>query len=93
MSSLRHGVYRHYRGNLYEVLAVARDATGDEHRTVVVYRAVDGGAWWVRELDDFTAELHPDGTACRGARCRVTVSPGNVTMTRFTYVGPTLVSS
>lgn len=39
------GIYRHYKGNLYEVLELARDA--DTEAEWVVYRALYGdyGVW------------------------------------------------
>ena len=44
-TTIRPGLYRHYKGNLYEVVGVARHSeTGEE---LVVYRALygDGGLW------------------------------------------------
>jgi hypothetical protein len=42
---IRPGRYRHYKGNLYEVVGVARHSETEEE--LVVYRALygDGGLW------------------------------------------------
>jgi hypothetical protein len=41
------GTYRHYKGNLYEVIGVARHSETEEQ--LVVYRAASGeGGLWVR---------------------------------------------
>ena len=46
------GRYRHYKGNEYEVLGVARHSETEEE--VVVYRALYGdGGLWVRPLAMF----------------------------------------
>jgi hypothetical protein len=46
------GTYRHYKGNLYEVLGVARHSETEE--ALVVYRALYGaGGLWVRPLAMF----------------------------------------
>jgi hypothetical protein len=47
------GRYRHFKGNEYEVLGVARHSETDER--LVVYRSLYGeGALWVRPLAMFT---------------------------------------
>jgi len=54
------GRYRHFKGNDYEVLLVARDVETEE--PVVVYQALYGErGHWVRALDDFTAHVNRDG--------------------------------
>ncbi|MCQ2487291.1 MAG: DUF1653 domain-containing protein [Clostridia bacterium] len=42
---IRPGKYRHYKGNFYEVLGLARHSETEE--TMVVYKALygDGGLW------------------------------------------------
>ncbi|WP_260852547.1 DUF1653 domain-containing protein [Curtobacterium pusillum] len=54
------GRYRHFKGNDYEVLLVARDVETEE--PVVVYQALYGErGHWVRTLADFTAHVSRDG--------------------------------
>ena len=54
------GTYRHYKGNLYEVLGVARHSETEEE--VVVYRALYGdGGLWVRPLAMFEETVLVDG--------------------------------
>lgn len=51
--SLPRGIYRHYKGNLYEVLGLARHSETEEW--LVVYRALYGSyGLWVRPLAAFT---------------------------------------
>ncbi|MDE6223899.1 MAG: DUF1653 domain-containing protein [Alphaproteobacteria bacterium] len=54
------GIYRHYKGNLYEVLAVAKHSETLED--MVVYKALYGeGLVWVRPLIMFEEEIIKDG--------------------------------
>ncbi len=50
------GVYKHFKGNYYIVVDIARDTeTLEEY---VVYRALYGGnELWIRKLDDFLSEV------------------------------------
>lgn len=41
-------VYRHYKGGIYEVLAVARHTENDE--VLVIYKSVSNGKCWARPL-------------------------------------------
>ncbi len=54
------GIYRHFKGGLYEVLQVARHSeTGEPH---VVYRALYGDrGLWVRPLAMFVERVVRDG--------------------------------
>jgi len=46
---IKQGIYKHYKGNLYEVIAVARHSETLEE--LVVYKPLSGeGACWVRPL-------------------------------------------
>jgi hypothetical protein len=74
------GIYRHYKGPLYEVSGYAHDANIDG-RELVLYRGLEltgahlGPRWSVRDsefpggedvdLDCFFDTVHPDGTPCR----------------------------
>src|SRR5207302_3945422 len=54
------GRYRHYKGNLYEVLGVARHSETEEE--LVVYRALYGtGGLWVRPREMFLEEVLVEG--------------------------------
>ena len=46
-------IYRHFKGNLYEVLAIAMHTETEE--TMVVYKEVDGEKTYVRPLDMFVS--------------------------------------
>lgn len=60
MNEIAIGRYRHYKGNLYEVLGVARHSETDEH--VVVYTALYGErGLWVRPLDMFLESVTING--------------------------------
>jgi hypothetical protein len=58
--SLENGIYKHYKGNLYEVLGVARHSeTEEEH---VVYKTLYGDySMWVRPLEMFVEKIEIDG--------------------------------
>lgn len=47
------GRYRHYKGNEYDVVAIAQ-FKGRGH-PVVVYRAVPGGGWFVRTVTSWNS--------------------------------------
>ena len=54
------GKYRHFKGNEYEVLAVARHSETDEK--MVVYKALYGdGEIWVRPLSMWEENITRDG--------------------------------
>jgi hypothetical protein len=58
--SLRPGLYRHYKGNDYEVLDLVRHSETDE--VLVLYRPLYGaGDLWVRPLTMFMEEVWVDG--------------------------------
>ena len=58
------GRYRHYKGNDYEVVAVARHSETLE--PVVVYRALYGeGGLWVRPYAMFCEEVMVNGCSVR----------------------------
>jgi len=60
--------YRHFKGKLYEVIAIAYDSESnndEELHKLVVYRALyDDGKIWVRDYDMFNSyvdkEKYPD---------------------------------
>lgn len=54
------GIYRHYKGSLYEVLGTAQHSENEE--VLVVYRALYGDyGLWVRPLTMFTESVDKDG--------------------------------
>ncbi len=54
------GIYKHYKGNLYEVLDTATHSETGER--LVVYRALYGEyGLWVRPLAMFTEEIEIEG--------------------------------
>ncbi|WP_280548680.1 MULTISPECIES: DUF1653 domain-containing protein [unclassified Halomonas] len=56
----RPGIYRHYKGPLYEVLGVARHSETEE--PLVVYRALYGDyGLWTRPLDIFLESVEVQG--------------------------------
>jgi hypothetical protein len=55
---LERGIYKHYKGKLYEVIGVARHSETLE--VMVVYKATyqkDGENLWVRPLSMFTEKI------------------------------------
>ncbi|MCG7601184.1 DUF1653 domain-containing protein [Halomonas sp. McH1-25] len=58
------GIYRHYKGQTYEVLGVAHHSETDE--PLVVYRALYGDyGLWVRPLDMFVETVEVQGEPVR----------------------------
>ena len=57
---LEKGLYRHYKGHLYEVLSTAKHSETEE--CMVVYRALYGdGGMWVRPYDMFVEKVEVEG--------------------------------
>ena len=60
------GKYRHYKGNLYEVIAVARDSENSQ-KELVVYKALyDSPEFgpnqiWVRPKEEFLEKVTKEG--------------------------------
>ncbi len=58
--SLEIGRYRHYKGNEYEVIGVAKHS--EDETELVVYRPLYGErGLWVRPLDMFVETVQVDG--------------------------------
>jgi hypothetical protein len=56
------GIYRHYKGNEYEVIGVARHSETLE--PMVIYRAMYGEKeFWVRPLEMFLEKIQIDGVS------------------------------
>lgn len=59
-NSVQRGLYRHFKGNTYEVIETARHSETQED--MVVYRALYGDfGLWVRPIDMFTEEVERNG--------------------------------
>jgi hypothetical protein len=57
---LRSGIYRHYKGNLYEVVATAQHSETEEW--MVVYKALYGEeGMWIRPYEMFVEKVEVDG--------------------------------
>ncbi len=55
------GIYRHYKGNLYQVLGVGSHTESGE--IVVIYQALyDSFGLWLRPLEMFEGEIEIDGS-------------------------------
>lgn len=60
VQSIPQGIYRHYKGNLYQVLHTAQHSETEE--SLVVYRCLYGEyGVWVRPLTMFTETVMVDG--------------------------------
>ena len=61
---IKTGVYRHFKGNLYEVIGLAYDS--EDLRVKVVYKALYGeGAMWVRDAEMWCETVERDGVRMR----------------------------
>lgn len=93
LETFRPGIYRHYKGPLYEADHLIRDANDDTRVGVhyvglVAEGAKDGPRHMIRTWHDWTAWVHDDGTVCErhdDSRCLDTQS---MVTARFRYLGP-----
>lgn len=55
-------IYRHYKGNDYQILHIAFNATNDrDMEKLVVYKSLKDGQVWVRNYDEFNSVME-DGS-------------------------------
>ena len=60
MNEIKHGRYRHFKGNEYEVIAIAKHSETTED--YVVYKALYGdGGMWVRPASMWNETVERDG--------------------------------
>lgn len=58
--TMKKGIYKHYKGNLYKVITVARHSETEEE--MVVYQALYGNfEYWVRPKVMFEENIHHKG--------------------------------
>lgn len=61
---IRRGIYRHFKGKLYEVLGMAKHSETCED--MVIYRACyDEGTIWVRPAGMWNETVERDGVTCQ----------------------------
>ena len=64
MDNLKPGIYRHFKGNLYRLLHIARHSESLE--PMVVYQALYGkGGIWVRPASMWNDTVERDGISCK----------------------------
>lgn len=56
------GTYRHYKGDLYEVIGLATES--DTEEDIVVYKNVETGRMFTRRKDVFLEKVDIDGVEC-----------------------------
>ena len=57
---IKRGIYRHYKGNLYQVLSTGRHSETEEW--MVIYKTLYSDASiWVRPFDNFTGMVEVNG--------------------------------
>ncbi len=58
--AFRPGIYKHFKGGLYEALLVARDSE-DRDKEFVVYRSLEKGHVWARPIAMFFEKVENEG--------------------------------
>lgn len=68
MNTIKPGIYRHYKGKLYEVSGIARHSETEE--PLVVYRALYGDyGLWVRPAEMFAECVEINGQSLPRFEC------------------------
>lgn len=92
------GIYKHYKGGLYEADHLVRDAN-DASRVGVHYiglelaGAKDGPRHLVRTWQDWSAKIHDDGTTCENYKNEDCLDGQGKVNRRFRYLGPVYEST
>ncbi len=64
IKSIPCGRYRHFKGNEYEVIGIARNS--EDESPMVVYRALYGdGGLWTRSAEMWNEAVTRDGKTCQ----------------------------
>ena len=58
--SFKPGIYRHFKGGMYEAFFVAHNSENHEEE-LVVYKSLDKGSMWVRPFRMFFDTVERDG--------------------------------
>ncbi len=58
--SFKPGMYKHFKGGMYEALLVGRSSE-DREQEFVVYRSLEKGITWIRPIKMFFEEVDRDG--------------------------------
>jgi len=53
------GIYKHYKGNVYEVIGIAKHS--EDLSEMVVYKSVVDGQMWVRPKEMFLEHVQIEG--------------------------------
>lgn len=56
---IKKGIYKHFKGNLYEVIDIAKHSETEEE--MVVYRSLKNNTLWVRPLKMWNEIVKRDG--------------------------------
>lgn len=59
---IKKGIYKHFKGNLYEVLFIAKNSETEED--MVVYKSLRNGTMWVRPLSMWEELVERGGKTC-----------------------------
>lgn len=49
------GIYRHFKGHIYKILAIAKDS--EDLSLKVVYQNIDNGEVWIRDYNEFLSPV------------------------------------
>jgi len=58
--SFKPGIYRHFKGGLYEALMVGRNSEQRDEE-YIIYRSIEKGYVWIRPIEMFFETVDRDG--------------------------------